>query len=380
MTEPVRKILHIDMDAFYASVEQRDDPRLRGRPVAVGGGGERGVVAAASYEARRHGVRSAMPGREARRRCPELVFVRPDFTRYKAVSQEVFAIFRDVTPLVEGLSLDEAYLDVTENTWGEPSGTRVAQRIKARIHAELGLTASAGVAPSKSVAKIASAMDKPDGLTVVTPERVLAFLQPLPVERLWGVGPVTLRHLHELDLHTIGDLATTPEHVVRQALGRSGVQLWALANGRDRRPVSPRRLRRSVSAEQTFSEDTADLSLLDRVMTAQAERVCQQVARSGKRARTVSVKVRYADFTTVTRASTLSDPTIDPAVVARTAARLVRATDAGRRAVRLVGVGLSTLEAAGGERQLGLPFPEAMPDSQRHEPGAPHSAREGGEG
>ena len=356
MDTPLRKILHIDMDAFYASVEQRDDPRLRGRPVAVGGGQGRGVVAAASYEARRHGVRSAMPGREARRRCPELVFVPPDFERYKAASREIFEIFREVTPLVEGLSLDEAYLDVTENVWKEPSATRVAERIKARIRVQVGLTASAGVAPSKSVAKIASAMEKPDGLTVVPPDRVLSFLQPLPVDRLWGVGPVTLGRLQALDLHTIGDLATTPESVIAEALGNTGRHLWALANGRDPRRVTPRRPRKSVSAERTFSDDTTDLQQLEQVIAMQAERVCAVARSSGRKARTITLKVRYSDFITVTRSRTIPRATFDPTLVGRAAGRLLRDTDAGRRPVRLVGVGLSGFTDAD-QQQLHLPFP-----------------------
>lgn len=359
MPDSPRKILHVDMDAFFASVEQRDDPSLRGLPVAVGGGGGRGVVAAASYEAREFGVRSAMPGREARRRCPDIVFVKPDFQKYKAASEAVFAIFREVTPLVEGLSLDEAYLDVTENAWHEPSATRVAERIKARIQAELGLTASAGVATSKSVAKIASAMHKPDGLTVVPPDKVLGFLQPLPVEKLWGVGPVMAGRLHALDLHTIGDVATTPQHVMAAALGNMGRHLWDLANGRDGRPVSSRRGRKSASAERTFGDDTTDLAQLDAVMAAQAERVCTTLAKGGRRGRTVTVKVRYADFTTITRSHTLPEPTAAPEVVIPTAARLLRSTEAGRRAVRLVGVGLSGFDPQAEDRQLSLPFEAA---------------------
>lgn len=358
----MRKILHVDMDAFYASVEQRDDPSLRGRPVAVGGARGRGVVAAASYEARAFGVRSAMPGREALRRCPDIVFVKPDFDKYKNASQQVFAIFREVTPLVEGLSLDEAYLDVTDNAWGEPSATRVAQRIKARIKLQVGLTASAGVATSKSVAKIASGLDKPDGLTVVPPGKVRAFLQPLPVEKLWGVGPVTARRLHELDLHTIGDVASTPEAAMLTALGNQGRWLWNLANGRDERRVTPYRERKSRSAERTFAEDVTDISELDRVMGEQADRVCGGLAGAGQAGRTVHIKVRYDDFTTVTRAHTLPTPTADPDLVATTARRLLRATEAGARPVRLVGVGVSGFDHDEHSRQLRLPFTELGED------------------
>ncbi len=358
----MRKILHVDMDAFYASVEQRDDPTLKGRPVAVGGAGGRGVVAAASYEARAFGVRSAMPGREALRRCPDLVFVKPDFSKYKAASEQVFAIFREVTPLVEGLSLDEAYLDVTENAWGEPSATRIAARIKARIKQQIGITASAGVATSKSVAKIASGLRKPDGLTVVPPDKVRAFLQPLPVEKLWGVGPVTARRLHDLDLHTIGDLASTPEAAMVAALGNQGEWLWRLANGRDERRVTPYRERKSRSAERTFAEDIRDLAELDRVLDEQADRVCGGLARAGQAGRTVHLKVRYDDFTTITRAHTLPAPTTDPDLVGATARRLLRATDAGTRPVRLVGVGVSGFDEDPAARQLRLPFAERGED------------------
>jgi len=218
----LRRILHVDMDAFYTSVEQRDDPALKGRPVAVGGRPEsRGVVAAASYEARRFGVRSALPMSRAVRLCPELVIVRPDFSKYAAVSRQVFEVFREVTPLVEGLSLDEAYLDVTENAWGIPLGVDVARRIKARIHEVTALTASAGVAPNKFLAKIASGWKKPDGLTVIAPERVEAFLQKLPVDALWGVGPVTARRLRAAGIERLVDVRSAAEEVLRTAVGSS---------------------------------------------------------------------------------------------------------------------------------------------------------------
>src|SRR5512141_2418534 len=242
----VRRILHVDMDAFYASVEQRDDPSLRGRPVAVGGRPEgRGVVAAASYEAREFGVRSALPMARAVRLCSELVIVRPDFTKYAEVSKQVFAIFREVTPLVEPLSLDEAYLDVTENAWGEPLGVTVAKRIKARIRETTQLTASAGVAPNKFLAKIASAWRKPDGLTVIAPERVESFLQKLPVDALWGVGPVTATRLRERGIERLVDVRAADPDVLRDAVGSMADWLLQLAAGEDDRPVEPNQASKS---------------------------------------------------------------------------------------------------------------------------------------
>src|SRR5881397_3258111 len=238
----MRRIVHLDMDAFYASVEQRDDPSLRGKPVAVGGQpSSRGVVAAASYEARTYGVRSAMPMSRAVRLCPSLVIVRPDFARYKAASSAVFAIFREVTPLVEPLSLDEAYLDVTENAWGETLGTAVAKRIKQRIRDETQLTASAGVAPNKFLAKIASGWKKPDGLTVISPDRVEAFLRHLPVDALWGVGPVTARKLRARGIERLVDVRTVDLQALRETVGSLADWLRQLSNGVDDRPVVPNR-------------------------------------------------------------------------------------------------------------------------------------------
>src|ERR671912_2084685 len=252
----MRRIVHVDMDAFYASVEQRDDPSLRGKPVAVGGGpAGRGVVAAASYEARAFGVRSAIPMARAVRLCPHLLIVRPDFTKYKTASQKVFEIFRAVTPLVEPLSLDEAYLDVTENAWGETLGKAVAQRLKAEIKAATGLTASAGVAPNKFLAKIASAWRKPDGLTVIAPERMEKFLQGLPVDALWGVGPVTAARLRERGIERLIDVRTVSDDVLRDAVGSSAEWLRELAAGTDDREVEPNRETKSSGSENTYAQD-----------------------------------------------------------------------------------------------------------------------------
>jgi DNA polymerase-4 len=347
MPDAPRRIIHLDMDAFYASVEQRDDPRLRGKPVAVGGSPEsRGVVAAASYEARAFGVRSAMPMARALRRCPDLVVVRPDFARYRAVSQQVMAILRSATPLVEPLSLDEAYLDVTENLWGEPLATEVAKRLKARIREETGLTASAGVAPNKFLAKIASGWKKPDGLTVIAPERVERFLQELPVEALWGVGPVTAKKLRALGVERLVDVRAADDTELGHAVGSLAAWLKRLAHGDDPRPVEPDRPWKSRSAEVTYAEDLTDYDEMRREVERLARRAAAALGKKGLLARTVTLKVRYADFTTVTRSHTAELPTRDPGAIAARALLLLERTDAARRPVRLLGVGAQSLVGA----------------------------------
>ncbi len=346
MAAPPRRIIHLDMDAFYASVEQRDDPALRGRPVAVGGPAEgRGVVAASSYEARAFGVRSAMPMARARRLCPELVVVRPDFARYREASRQVMAILRSATPLVEPLSLDEAYLDVTDNLLGLPLARSVAEHLKARIRAEVGLTSSAGVAPNKFLAKIASGFRKPDGLTVIAPERVEAFLQRLPVEALWGVGPVTARKLHALGITRLTDLRSADRAALAAAVGSLADWLLRLADGDDPRPVVAEREPKSVSAESTYATDLRDPEALRQEVARLADRVAGALARKQRRARTVTLKVRYADFTTVTRSHTGDGAVADAATIATRAAALLHRTDAVRRPVRLLGVGTHGLVA-----------------------------------
>ncbi|HEY1911181.1 MAG TPA: DNA polymerase IV [Vicinamibacterales bacterium] len=334
----IRRILHVDMDAFYASVEQRDDPSLRGKPLAVGGRPEgRGVVAAASYEARAFGVFSAMPMSRAVRLCPSLVIVRPDFARYKAASNAVFSIFREVTPLVEPLSLDEAYLDVTENSWGETLGTAVARRLKERIRADTGLTASAGVAPNKFLAKIASGWKKPDGLTVISPERVEPFLQQLPVGALWGVGPVTEQKLRARGIERLVDVRTAELQLLRETVGSLADWLRQLANGIDERPVSPNREAKSSGSESTYPEDLTSLETIRTEVTELASHAIAWLDRRQLFARTVTLKVRYDDFTTITRSHT-APPTRDESELLARAVQLLEKTDAGRRPVRLLGV------------------------------------------
>jgi DNA polymerase IV len=342
----VRRILHVDMDAFYASVEQRDNPSLRGRPVAVGGNpAARGVVAAASYEARRFGVRSAMPMARAVRLCPSLMIVPPDFARYRAVSQEVFTIFRSVTALVEPLSLDEAYLDVTDNAWGVALGREVAMRLKGQIRDATGLTASAGVAPNKFLAKIASAWKKPDGLTVIAPERVESFLQKLPVDALWGVGPVTATRLRERGIERLVDVRRADPGMLRDAVGSQVEWLKQLADGIDDRPVVPNRAAKSCGSENTFSQDLTAIADIRRAIDGMARDDAAWLERKGLQCRTVTIKVRYSDFTTITRSHT-QQPTGDADDIAARAVALLDRTDAGQRPVRLLGVSVHNLVSA----------------------------------
>jgi len=326
------------MDAFYASVEQRDDPSLKGKPVAVGGSPTgRGVVAAASYEARAFGVHSAMSMARAVRLCPSLVIVRPDFQKYKTASNAVFSIFREVTPLVEPLSLDEAYLDVTENAWGETLATNVAKRVKARIFEDTRLTASAGVAPNKFLAKVASGWKKPDGLTVIHPDRVEPFLQQLPVDALWGVGPVTAKKLRARGIERLVDVRTTDERLLREAVGSMADWLRQLSNGIDDRAVTPYREAKSSGSENTYPEDLTDLAVIREEIAEMASRAVGWLARKNLMARTVTIKVRYSDFTTVTRSHTSALTREEPAIMSRAVA-LLEKTDAGTRPVRLLGV------------------------------------------
>lgn len=356
----LRRILHVDMDAFYASVEQRDNPSLRGRPVAVGGDPDkRGVVAAASYEARTFGVRSAIPMSRAVRLCPSLVIVHPDFDKYRAVSQEVFALFRSITPLVEPLSLDEAYLDVTENAWNEPLGMTVARRLKDEIRSATGLTASAGVAPNKFLAKIASGWKKPDGLTVIAPERVESFLQGLPVDALWGVGPVTAKKLRAQGIEKLIDVRAADPALLRDAVGSLAEWLQQLSRGEDDRAVVAEHEPKSSGSENTFAHDLTDVADIRDEIRAMARDAASWLTRHAIYARTVTIKVRYHDFTTITRSHT-EEATRDEETIVRRAIALLDRTDAGTRPVRLLGVSVHNLSenpvARPENPQASLPF------------------------
>ena len=332
------------MDAFYASVEQRDNPDLRGQPVAVGGRPEgRGVVAAASYEARVFGVRSAMSMAKAVRLCPALRIVSPNFTKYRDVSAQVLSLFRAVTQLVEPLSLDEAYLDVTVNAWGESFATPVARRLKHQIREHTALTASAGVASNKFLAKIASAWHKPDGLTVVPHERVERFLQGLPVDALWGVGPVTARRLRAHGIKKLVDVRGIEESRLQQLVGTQAGWLRQLSYGNDDRPVTPNRVAKSRGSERTFAEDLLDLETIREEIEKMAHRAAGWLQQRTASARTVTIKVRYADFTTITRSLTKTPAARDAESVAARALVLLAHTEAGGRPIRLLGVSVHNL-------------------------------------
>jgi len=332
------------MDCFYAAVHMRDDPLLVGRPVVIGGSPEgRGVVAAASYEARKFGIHSAQPAARAVRLCRDVVFIRPDFKRYRAESERIFAIFRQFTSEIQPVSIDEAYLDVTDEIepWG--SATALAKEIRSRVKAERGLTVSIGVGPNKLIAKIASDFDKPDGLTVVPPRRVKDFLDPLSVRSLPGVGPATEKRMKEAGIGTVADLRALPLDALTRRFGRSGQWLYNCARGIDDRPVRVHRSRKSLSHERTYARDLQTLVQMDEQLESLAQRVAQDLERRRLSTCTVSVKVRYSDFTTLTRSYTLAGPTCDPLTIAGWAKELLRRTHAGKRRVRLLGVSASNL-------------------------------------
>jgi DNA polymerase IV len=340
-------VLHVDLDAFYASVEQLADPSLRGRPVVVGGLGPRGVVAAASYEARRFGVHSAMPMVRARRACPDAVFLAPRFDAYEAASRTVMTILRSFTPVVEPIALDEAFLDVRAVRRLHGTGPEIAAKIRRRVRDGTGLTASVGVAVTKQLAKLASDLAKPDGLLVVEPGTELGFLHPLPVERLWGVGPATRRRLGRLGVRTVGDLAAVPVEKLVGEIGRAhGEHLHALAWNRDERAVEPDRRVKSVGHEETFPADVTDRTELEREVLRLADKVASRLRRAGCRARTVQLKLRYPDFRTITRSRTVPDATDLAADLAQIAGSLLAGVEIGA-GVRLLGVSAQQLEPAG---------------------------------
>ncbi len=336
-------ILHVDMDAFYASVEELDDPGLAGKPVVVGGTPDgRGVVAAANYAAREYGIHSAMPAAQARRLCAHALFIKPRMDRYVEVSQAIRAVFARYTPLVEPLSLDEAFLDVTSSSRLFGEAESIAVRVKGDIRDELGLVASVGVAPNKFLAKLASDLDKPDGLVVVPVDAIEEFLDPLPVSRLWGVGKVSNRSLAEMGVATIGDLRRLPEALLGRRFGNSAAHFARLARGIDDRPVVPDRDAKSISHETTFATDIGDGEVLKSWLLELSEQVATRLRRQQVRAKTVFIKVRYADFRTVTRSESLEAPTSVTRELYLTAARLLQAQLARNgQSVRLLGMGTS---------------------------------------
>ncbi len=349
-----RVIIHLDMDAFFPAVEVLDAPGLRGRPVVVGGGRERGVVSSASYEARTFGVHSAQPMAKAMRLCPHGVFLPVRMARYREVSRQVFEIFHRFTPLVEPLSIDEAFLDVTGSgrLFGRPED--MARDIKATIFREIGLTVSAGIAPSKFVAKIASDMDKPDGLTLVPEGRVREFLDPLPVSRMWGVGKVTEEALAGLNIRTFRDLSQTPVEVLERRFGTSGVKMHRLSMGLDERDVVPEHDAKSIGHEETFAEDVTEPGRIQKELLSLATRVARRIRQERLKGRTVTLKVKYDDFQLITRSATLPVPTDDASEIYATVSSLLTKTSAGRRPIRLLGISLSQFAGAGNRGQLSL--------------------------
>jgi DNA polymerase-4 len=376
---PAETVLHVDMDAFYGSVSLLDRPELRGLPVVVGGGA-RGVVLSASYEARRYGVRSAMPMGRARRLCPEVVVVPPDHTRYAEVSRGVMEVFRSVTPVVEQVSPDEAFLDVAgaRRLLGDP--VRIARLLRDRVADEQGITCSVGIAAGKLVAKLASTRSKPDGLLHVPRERTVEFLHPLPVGALWGVGERTAEQLRRLGLHTVGDLAHTPAPTLRRALGDAlGQHLHDLSWGRDTRPVVGGAPARSVSAAETFSRDVDDPDVVLRELLRLAERVAARLRATGSAGRTVSLTVRFADFTTVSRSRTLAEPTDLGRQVYATVRELYTALRLERARIRLVGVRVEQLVDAGQQHHQ-LTLDERPEDWRRAEHAVDRAAARFGAG
>ncbi|MDB5490153.1 MAG: polymerase [Micavibrio sp.] len=339
-----RKIIHIDMDAFYASVEQRDNPELRGKPVAVGGSRERGVVAAASYEARKFGVRSAMASTIARRKCPQLIFVKPRFDAYKFVSQQIHEIFSAYTPLIEPLSLDEAYLDVTDNLQGIILATEVASQIRQRIFEVTGLTASAGISYNKFLAKTASSQRKPNGQFVIPPGKGEKFVETLPIEKFYGVGPATAEKMQSLGIATGADLKLKSLAFLQQQFGKSGSYFYDIARGIDHREVRPDRVRKSVGAENTFSADIYNIDEAKRALDPIIDKVVHYCAGKDIRGRTVTLKVKYADFEQITRSRSLSSPISDKENITEHAINLLLPLFPVSKGIRLLGVTLSSLQ------------------------------------
>jgi len=339
---PIRKIIHVDMDAYYASVEQMDNPELKGKPLAVGGDGKRGVISAASYEARKFGVKSAMSGNLAIKLCPELIFVRPNFERYNEISKKIRKIFHDYTDLVEPLSLDEAYLDVTQNKKGNPSASLIAKEIRQRIFDEVGLTASAGISINKFVAKIASDYNKPNGQKTVNPEEVLVFLEQLDIRKFYGIGKVTAEKMYQKGIFTGKDLKAKSAEYLEEHFGRSGKSYYYIVRGIHNSEVKPHRIRKSLAAERTFFDNlTSEVFMLEKLEHI-AEEVAKRLEKSKVAGKTITLKIKYSDFTLQTRSKTLPYYVSDKSVILDTAKDLLY-QETMKESVRLLGISLSNL-------------------------------------
>ncbi len=354
-----RKIIHIDMDAFYASVEQLDNPELSGKPVIVGGRPDsRGVVAACSYEARRFGIHSAMPCAHAFKRCPDAIFVRPRMARYKEISEQVMEIFQRFTDTIEPMSLDEAYLDVTVNTLGQPSATVLARLICRTIFEETGLTASAGVSCNKFVAKIASDLNKPNGISLIEPHQVEEFLSRLPIGKFHGIGAVTEKKMLQLNIRTGADLRRCSPVELADYFGKNGTFFHNIVRGIDQRPVRTSRIRKSIGTESTLQEDTTDIHQINEILASQVDKVCRVMQAKQVRCRTITLKIRYRDFVTITRSVSTSEPLGNEPELLFYVPSLLDKTEAGARPVRLLGISASNLvhHSEQKPRQLRLPF------------------------
>lgn len=365
----VRKIIHVDMDAFYASVEQRDNPDLRGKPVAVGGSAARGVVAAASYEARAFGVRSALPSVTAKRRCPDLIFVKPRFEVYRAVSAQIREVFAEHTDLIEPLSLDEAYLDVTENKRGIAIATEIAQIIRNRIREVTGLNASAGISYCKFLAKMASDLNKPNGQAVITPARGPQFVAELPVKKFHGVGPATAAKMERLGILTGADLRGKSADFLREHFGKSGGWYYRISRGIDHRPVEPHRERKSIGAEDTFAEDVIEFEPARQEIETLAAKVWRSCNAKALTGRTVTLKVKYADFQQITRSRTIDRGVFDAEDLTSISTTLLEGLYPFEKGVRLLGVTLSSLEPEDAE-SIGQQLSLGLPDTQGPNRGA----------
>lgn len=350
MSFPHRKIIHVDMDAFYASVEQMDNPELQGKPLAVGGSGKRGVVSAASYEARKFGVRSAMSGVKAKRLCPDLIFVRPRFDRYHDISKKIRKIFFEYTDLVEPLSLDEAYLDVTNNKKGNPSGSLIAKEIRARIFDEVGLTASAGISINKFIAKVASDYNKPNGQKTVTPEEVLPFLEALDIRKFYGVGKVTAEKMYQKGIFTGKDLKAKSLEYLDQNFGKSGRYYYYVVRGIHTSEVKPNRIRKSLAAERTFRENLSSEVFMLEKLEHIAEEVAKRLSKSKVAGKTITLKIKYSDFSLQTRSKTLPYYISDKSILLETAKDLLY-QDKLNNSVRLLGISLSNLNTEGSKKK-----------------------------